>query len=111
MSIELAIDTPKCRGRLLLYPGRELCPESLRYMASIGFTYVGHTERAAYSSRCWSAKQHTWHARLQLVDAQGCPKNRGTTGWKCEIQAYFISDEPRQLTGAEVPLGVDRVLL
>ena len=55
-----------------------------------------------------------WHARLQLVDAQGCPKNRGSGHDRQEVRdsgVFYISDEPRQLTGAEVPLGVDRVLL
>ena len=82
-------------------------------MASIGFTYVGHTRSLLLALLV----RETAHVACTLAAGGrarlGCPKDRGTTAW-LEVRdsgVFYISDEPRQLTGAEVPLGVDRVLL
>lgn len=108
VSIELAIDTPRCRGSRLVYADRELCPAAIGYMASIGFKYVGHAQPVAslQNSTVASVQNGT---SLQLVDAHRCPENRGTTGWKCEIEAFFLNEAPRKgvarLTAADIPLS------
>ena len=89
VSMELNIDSPYCRGQGMIVKNRELCPEAVAYMASIGFRYVGRVFVPPVRPGLPS--------RLELANTERCPEivaERGTHHPKCEIQAYFINEAP-----------------
>ena len=82
----------------MLYKGRELCPEAVAFMGSIGFKYAGHvTEvRQRAPGRGSPARQVK-----VLASPERCPTDAGKRGKFCEMQAYFIN-----MRGERPPISV-----
>lgn len=86
--MELHRDTPYCRNQGMLYKGRELCPEAVAFMASIGFKYVGHVTEVRQRS---PGRGGPVRQVKVLASPERCPTDAGKRGKFCEMQAYFIN--------------------
>ena len=94
IAMELHKATPWCKSVGVLYPDRELCPEAVAHMESIGFRFEGWVVRnAANSGRARSPAAGSSPPRLWKLEGPPdraknvmCPQDHGHF---CEIQAYF----------------------
>ena len=85
ISMELHKDTPWCSSAGMLYKDRELCPEAVRYMASIGFRYVGFSGTITRENRTLGLGKY----EKKLLSPNECPTDDGHF---CELQALFVND-------------------
>ena len=95
ISVELHKSTPYCRDQGLYKTGRELCPEAVAYMASIGFKYVGYPNYVINPD--WRLKRTGRQYYMNLVSPSACPSDpANSTSMRvarfCELQALFINE-------------------